>query len=302
MDRKFTLLILSIFITLGVFGLMIVLLLLSGPGRPNLIPKEYTELVNILPGLIYTDISLLFAIPIGLFGLIYVATPLFSKILVGTHKIIMRGASYGFAELGRQLKGRSFLLRAFMVSISAFNLSAFLVGVGYGSYFRAGVPLSGVEVLFETEAVFLATYLLAPVGLIIFVPLWILEDTGVVMWRIFPDQRRIPDVQGVHAIYMNIWKTFISFSTLSTLWQFISRDISYLSSNGGFSNPAILTPFIMCVLPFITIGLVAIPTYLYEKYLPRFKASVRRGLASFNLPDIKIPDIQQIGIDRITVD
>jgi hypothetical protein len=300
MDRKLSLLVVSFAITVGLFLLIIGLLLASKLGTP-LVPSQYFEFIAVLPGTIYTDMLLLFAIPIGAFGLIYAATPVISKVLVSLHKLIMRGARYGFAQLGAEIKAGSFLRRAFMISLFAFNMSAIIVGLGYGGYFRNGLdPAAPYKelTLHESEAVFLGTFLLATAGLVVFIPLWIVEDSGLIMYRIFPDQRRAPEIEGVHSLYSNLWKAYISISTLYTLWQYISRTFSVVS----FGNPAILTPIILCVLPFITIGLVSIPTYLYEKYLPRFKNRVATGLRSFNLPDIQIPDIHQIGVDRIAVD
>ncbi|MBN2154244.1 MAG: hypothetical protein JW839_22505 [Candidatus Lokiarchaeota archaeon] len=300
MNRKYSLLVLSFFITLGLFLIIIGLLEATGPGQ-DLIPKEYMEFIPALPGTIYTDILLLFAIPIGAFALIYALTPIISKILVYFHKLIMRGATYGFAQLGADIKTATFLKRAFMISLFAFNLSAILVGLGYGGMFRLGYdPTKPSEqvILNEAEAVFLGTFILATAGLIVFMPLWIAEDAGLIMYRIFPDQRRAPDIEGIHAMYSNLWKAYISISTLYTLWEYISRTFAVLKPG----DPAILTPIILCVLPFITIGLVSIPAYLYEKYLPGFKDRVSSGLRGFNLPDIQIPEIHQIGVDRIAVD
>jgi hypothetical protein len=308
MDRKYFLLVLCFIITIGIFAIIIGLLLASKPLGRNLIPPQYMEFIPVLPGPIFTDVLLLFAIPIGVFALIYAATPTFSKMLVYLHKLIMRGAKYGFAQLGSDIKAGSFIKRAFYISLFAFNMSAIIVGLDYGDLFRLGArDLTGVSpmdqyrilTLHESEAVFLGTFLLATAGLFIFIPLWILEDSGLIMYRIFPDQRRAPDIEGVHSMYANLWKAYISISTLYTLWEYISKSFSVIK---GINDGAILTPIILCFLPFLTIGLVSIPAYLYEKQLPRFTNRVTTGLRSFKLPDIQIPDIQKIGIDRITVE
>jgi hypothetical protein len=153
-----------------------------------------------------------------------------------------------------------------------------------------------VLTLHEAEAVFFGTFLLATAGLLVFMPLWLSEDSGLIMYRIFPDQRRSPEIEGVHSLYSNLWKAYISVSTLFTLWEYITKTFAVAD------KVTILTPIILCVLPFLTIGLVSIPMYLYEKYLPRFKNRVATGLQRFNMPDIQIPDIKQIGVDRIKVD
>ncbi len=308
MDRKYLLLVISLFITIGVFLLLIVLVVVNKPGSPFSVPKEYLEFIPSLPGPIFTDVLLLFAIPIGAFAMIFLITPFVSKVLVYLHKLIMRGAKYGFTQLGTEIKAGTFMRRAFMISLFAFNLSAILVGLGYGDYFRGGtsgfymVPMdqqARILILHEAESVFFGTFLLATAGLVIFMPLWIVEDSGLIMYRIFPDQRRAPDIEGIHSLYSNLWKAYISVTTLYTLWNYISRSFSVIKN---INDPAILTPIILCVLPFITIGLVSIPAYLYEKYFQRFKERTLAGLRSLNLPDIQLPAIKQIGIDHITVD
>jgi hypothetical protein len=300
MNRKYFLLVLSFIITIGIFGIIIVLLLASKPGQPPLIPRNYKIFIPILPGEIFTDMLLLFAIPVGAFALIYAATPIISKLLVSLHKLIMRGAKYGFAQLGTEIKAGSFLKRALYISLFAFNVSAIFVGLGYGQYFRSGIGLVDPALtLNESEAVFMGTFLFATAGLVVFMPLWLMEDSGLIMYRIFPNERRAPDIEGVHSMYANLWKAYISISTLYTLWEYISKSFSVLNS---IRDPAILTPIILCVLPFLTIGLVSIPMYLYEKYLPRLKNRVSDGLRSSNLPDVQIPDIQKIGVDRIKVE
>nr|MDO8088350.1 hypothetical protein [Candidatus Sigynarchaeum springense] len=299
MNRKYSFLVFSLIITIGIFVVIIALLGMNRPGR-TVIPKEYMEFIWVVPGPIYTDMLLLFALPIGVFALIYVATPIISKILVFLHKIIMRGAKYGFAQLGGEIKTGSFLKRALYISLFAFNVSAILVGLGYGEQFRGNIGLIDPALtLNESEAVFLGTFLFATAGLFIFMPLWILEDSGLIMYRIFPSERRAPDIEGVHSLYGNLWKAYISISTLYTLWEYISKSFSVLN---GIHDPAILTPIILCVLPFIIIGLVSVPMYLYEKYLPRLKNRVSSGLRSSNLPSIQIPDIRQIGVDHIKVE
>ncbi len=295
MNRKYFLLVLSLFITISLFLLVIGLLLASKPGSP-LVPPEYYYFILVLPGTIYTDMLLLFAIPIGAFALIYAATPLISKVLVFIHKQIMRGAKYGFAQLGAEIKAGTFLKRAFYVSLFAFNMSAIIVGLGYGGLFRKGFnPAEPIQYLtiHESEAVFLGAFLFSTVGLIVFMPLWIMEDSGLIMYRIFPNERRSPDIEGVHSMYANLWKAYISVSTLYTLWEYISKTFVYT-----IGNVDILTPIILCVLPFVTIGLVSIPMYLYEKYLPRLKNRVSFGLQSSNLPDVQLPDIQQLDVNR----
>ncbi len=309
MNRKYFLLVFSFIVTIGIFVVIIVLLALNKPPFFNIIPEEYKVFIPAIPGEIYTDMLLLFALPIGFFALIYAVTPVISKVLVYLHKLIMRGAKYGFAQLGIEIKTGSFLKRALYISLFAFNLSAILVGLGYGDAFRLNASYVGgggtpdqqyrILTLHQSEAVFFGTFLFATIGLVVFMPLWLIEDSGLIMYRIFPDQRRSPDIEGVHSMYANLWKAYISISTLYTLWEYISKSFSVIS---GPRDTAILTPIILCVLPFITIGLVSIPMYLYEKYLPRLKNRVSTGLQIFNLPDVQIPDIQQLSVNRVKVE
>ncbi|HUY00715.1 MAG TPA: hypothetical protein VMV49_14235 [Candidatus Deferrimicrobium sp.] len=75
MDRKYLPILVGFFVSLGIFLTLITLGLLQ-KGGPPLIPYEYVEeFIVIIPGSMYTDIIILYLLPIIFFGIFYLIAP-----------------------------------------------------------------------------------------------------------------------------------------------------------------------------------------------------------------------------------
>ncbi|MEJ2296691.1 MAG: hypothetical protein P8Y23_18235, partial [Candidatus Lokiarchaeota archaeon] len=65
-------------------------------------------------------------------------------------------------------------------------------------------------------------------------------------------------------------------------------------SSSSFTDPAILTPIILLILPLIITGLFAIPLSLYEKNLEKIQNRIHTRLSKFNIPYIDIPSYEHM--------
>jgi hypothetical protein len=246
----------------------------------------------VLPGSIVTDIILIYLIPVLFFGLFYVVAPYLIVFYIKIHKffywLLRRPSKYGIFKLGTRVSAGRLMARALVVSLFSFSISALIVSLGGASLFRAGVPLE--PVLFEAEAIFLGTFILCSFMIIIFFPVWLLEDSGLVSYRVFHEERMPADIQGVHSIYYYILLGYAGFSTILTLVSYITQTLEVV----GPTDAAMLTPIILIILPLLLTGLIAIPIYLYERFFPRTSAKLHKHLEKFNFPDIRIPKFEEL--------
>ncbi|NHI94644.1 MAG: hypothetical protein EAX96_19285 [Candidatus Lokiarchaeota archaeon] len=286
-----SLIIFSIIIILGVYAKEIKLAL-----GQQIIPPEYvTYFIWLLPGTVFTDVPILYALNIAFFFLFFaLATPV-TLFWIKIHKITsFKRKKYGIVELGTTVKFHRLFYRAFIISLFAFSMSALIIQAGFGSYFRASEVISTeakVIFLHEAEALFLASFFVTPFVMLLFFPIWILEDCGVMAVKVLPEERIAPDIEGVHSIFLNILQGYAGFSTIINLVIYIVQGIIYAPP----PEAAFLTPMILILLPFILTGLFTGPIILYEKYLPKIRAKLHPKLVEqYNFEMIKMPVFEDL--------
>ena len=303
MERKNIFLLTSLIMSIALFATIYILFLidiLHLPGfPPSLIPYEYIhEFILILPGPIYTDIPLLFLFPLLIFALYAFIAPIFTQIL---HKIydfsftFRTKPKYGILRAGIRIKTTSLIYRAIMVSLFAFGTISLISQFGYGNVFRATAgDITGIEPLIRAENAFFGTFFFTSLSLILFVPIWILEDCGIVAYRSFKNQRKLPVIQGVYKWYMNVVEIYTGFSTITAYLFLIFDTFGFMINELAPGDPAILTPLILLFLPLIVTGLFAIPLYLYERYLEKIQNRVHSRFAKDNITYIDIPSFDEL--------
>lgn len=185
-------------------------------------------------------------------------------------------------------------LRAFYVSLFSFSITTLISSFGGLYLFRAGNPISGLAILFVCEDIFLGTFFITPFTIIIFFPLWQMEDSGLITYRHLPEYRRTPEIEGVHALLYRVLKGYAGISTIITLAYYIFASLEALGWD--FTKPAILTPLILIVLPFLVMGLIFIPILLHEKYIEKNTYRLKKSLKKLKLIDI--PDIDSMEIEE----
>jgi hypothetical protein len=151
--------------------------------------------------------------------------------------------------------------------------------------------------LYIAEATFFGTFFIISFCFIVFLPIWLLEDSGLILYRTFPNQRRTPVIEGVHNSYFKVLETYTGLSTVYAYIRQIYITFQVVAQIPTFFDPAILTPLILLFLPIILTGILAIPIYLYEKLLPRSLERVHSRLSKYNLSHFTLPELNEI-LDR----
>ncbi|MFX0074261.1 MAG: hypothetical protein ACFE96_02370 [Candidatus Hermodarchaeota archaeon] len=295
MEKKYLPLIVGFVVSILLFLTIYILHLISNSIGMDLIPREYIYVfIPLLPGPMLTDVLLLYLFPVVIYFLINALAPYIVQLLYKVNKItytFRKAPSYGLLAVGEKFKPTRLFLRAFLVNLFAFGSSAVLFQLGAGNLFRATSGGGGYipAGLYAAEAIFFGTFFLASLSMLLFLPSWFLEDSGLVSYRHFPEQRRTPIIEGVHQWYINILGVYTGISTIFTLFQVITKAFP----DAGF-GPAILTPIIVIISPVILTGLLAIPMYLYEKNMEKMQSRIHRRLAKYNLRHFSLPEFENL--------
>jgi hypothetical protein len=284
----------SFFLSIGLFCAFIILsLLFLFNIVPGIIPKEYIfEFVAIIPGPMYTDILILYIIPILIYYLIKSIAPNLVFILYKINKftfIFRVKPKYGIIKEQGELKTGQTIFRIILISLFAFATSSILVQLGFGKLFRAS---GGFGSLQYAEEIFFGTFFITGICLFLFAPLWLLEDSGVVAFRSYKDRRKTPIMEGIHNLFANLLELYTGLTTVQGYIALIITTFSVLVPG----DQAILTPIVLIILPFVITGLFAIPFYLYEKNLTNIRARIHSKLIKKGLSLINIPDFEDLTI------
>jgi hypothetical protein len=300
MDRKYLPIIIGLIVSLGIFFTLITLSIIQ-PSLPiNIIPPEYvSEFILIIPGPMVTDIIILYLLPVIFFGLFYVLAPYFVIFYIKIHQffywLIRRPSKYGIAALGTKIKAGRLFYRSLIVSLFTFSMASVIVLLGYGNLFRPNFMPHNV--LFEAEAILLGTFCLTSIILLVFFPIWLLEDSGIVSYRVYPEERMPIDIQGAHSIYLHVLLGYAGVSTLFTLINYIIKILDILPPG----NPAILIPILLIFLPLVVTGLFSIPIFFYERLFQRIQKRLLSHLPPSKYPEIKIPSFEEIEVPKTSM-
>jgi len=267
----------------------------------DLIPLEYLiYFLPILPGNMFSDIFLIYLFPL-LTLLVFVAlSPLFIQILFKIHIIsftFRKKPDYAYLDLNEQIKPSRIFYRALILSLFTFSTTILVMQLlnTYPRIFRIVLdPQPELKPLYIAESTFFGTFFIISFCFIIFLPIWLLEDTGLILYRTFPNQRRTPVIEGVYNSYFKVLETYTGLSTIIAYIRQLSITFQVVAQLPTFFDPSILTPLILLFLPFILTGILAIPIYIYEKFLPRTLNRVRLKLSKYNLPNFILPELTEL--------
>ena len=148
----------------------------------------------------------------------------------------------------------------------------------------------------QAEAAFLGTYFLAPFILLVFVPLWIMEDSGLMSYKTFSDQRRTPDIEGVHTTYSHLLEAYSGVSTFLILATYIGGAISVLLTDPMALLPNLMSIISIIVLPLTITGIFALAVVVYEKTIEKTRERIQKAMLDQGFVKIKIPEMEELKI------
>lgn len=273
----------------------------------NLIPSEYINwFLPLLPGPMFTDILLFYIFPILCYLIFYIIAPYVVQLLFKVNKIsftFRKKPEYGFVDFDKDIKTTRLLYRAIILSFFTYSTTILVMQLldlppqAFRRFLWSDLIANPeLKYLYAAEGTFFMTFFITSFCSFLFLPLWLLEDSGLMLYRTFSDQRRTPTIEGVHSSYFKALETYTGIATILAYIRQIYITFRVVAQMPPF-DPSILTPLIVLFLPFIVIGLLALPIFLYERLLSKSIKRVNSRFSKYKLPHFKLPELKDL-LDR----
>ncbi|MHA1124129.1 MAG: hypothetical protein ACTSO7_00465 [Candidatus Heimdallarchaeota archaeon] len=210
------------------------------------------------PGNFIVEIMVMWILPIAMFFLIIPLYSFFSKMYIRLHKVIkLTRFNYSVVQLRddpikfREALGRMIIPLLFLYSIG------YWVGTWIFPYEL------DPNIAIQSLQYFLYSFLFSPVVVLLAIPLWLLEDSGIIAMRKRKEgERKLPDVEGVNNYFHNLYTGSALSIAVVTLVTFI------ISSIGRF-EPGL---FGAIVYVFVVLAVESLSfVYLFELFMLRAK-------------------------------
>ncbi|MFX0018699.1 MAG: hypothetical protein ACFFAK_15255 [Promethearchaeota archaeon] len=305
MEKKFVPVLICFIFSIIVFLTFLILgiLTVNNPGL-DLIPIEYVYwFLPLLPGTMYTDTIFFYLFPILIYLIFFAISPFLVQMLFKINKLtytFRKKPEYGFLEFNRDIKPTRILYRAIILSFFTFSTTILVMQLldlppqAFRRFSWSDLILNpDLKYLYVAEGTFFMAFFLTSFCSLLFLPIWLLEDCGLMLYRTFPEQRRTPIIEGVHNSYFKVLETYTGIATILAYIRQIYVTFRVVGQMPPF-DPAILTPLIVLFLPFIITGLLAIPIFIYEKMLSKSLKRVNSRFSKYNLPQFKLPELNDL--------
>ncbi len=296
MDKKYIPILIGFLITFSVLLFFMIIGITYYFGESIFSEETVLIFIPFIPGPIFSDILIILCLPIVIFVLYYILAPYMARFFIGLHRAFYRliredPSKYGVVQLSKRVTGRQLFTRSMVLSLFTFSIAVFLVDLGLGSSF---LTYSSSLPIFDTIVqVFVACLCLGALTLLLFLPVWFLEDSGVTSFRVFisEDDARSPvDIQGVHALFSNV---LLGYAGVATLLIWITFIVDALATV-PVTDPGFLVVIFFIFLPVIVSGFFSIPIYLYERRVSQLINKFEPHLKKLNFEKIKPPKFEEV--------
>ena len=268
-SKKFFFVIYTLIISVSILVSIFIYATIREIFYPSELPPNYvSDFIVLLPGPLLTDIILIYIIPLLSFLIIKYISPITTLFYAKFHKLLFifrKKPEYGIYNQNNRIYSGKLIYRLLFASFLAVALAVAIVQAGTVEYFKKlHEPIESYNrpqrIIFFFDASFLASLFFVPLAILILVPLWILEDSGLIAYRIFPEKRKNPDIEGIYKKYKGTVEYFVGFSIIIVYILMVYRIFNIMLLGGS-----VLIIFIILIfLPFTISGLIAIPIFFYK--------------------------------------
>ncbi|MHA1355953.1 MAG: hypothetical protein ACTSR1_12345 [Candidatus Heimdallarchaeota archaeon] len=217
------------------------------------------------PGNFIVEIMVMWVLPIAMFFLIIPLYGFFAKMYIRLHKVIkLTRFNYSVVQLKDEpIKFREALGRMVIPLL-------FLYSIGYwvGTWIFPNELDPNIAI--QSLQYFLYSFLFSPVVVLLAIPLWLLEDSGIIaMKKRKEGERKLPDVEGVNNYFHNLYTGSALSIAVVTLVTFIIASIGEFEA--GLFGAIVYVFFVLAVesLSFV---------YLFELFMLRAKKRLLKRL------------------------
>ena len=217
------------------------------------------------PGNFIVEIMVMWLLPIAMFFLIIPLFNFFAKLYIRLHKLIkLRRFNYSVVKLKDEpIKFKEALGRMIIPLLFLYSMGYW---VGNWIFPKELDPYMAIQML----QYFLYSFLFSPLVVLLAIPLWHLEDSGVIALKKRKEgERKLPDVEGVNNYFHNLFTGSALSIAVVTLVSFI------IASSKNFEGALFgAIAYVFLVLAVESISFV----YLYELFMLRAKKRLLKRL------------------------
>ncbi|MHA1576129.1 MAG: hypothetical protein ACTSU3_02090 [Candidatus Thorarchaeota archaeon] len=166
------------------------------------------DIFTFIEGTLFTDIAIVLALAIPILCIEYfiIGIPFAALYLFGNR--LMKAAAYDLTlvNIGKNFGGIRLIRRTAAPALFSVSSAGIIMGLIEGLIFSSPPPLPpGYEFIFPISLTLMASLIIMPIALALFIPTWILNDAGVVteLKKNQLEIRQCPDTEGVGRWYGN---------------------------------------------------------------------------------------------------
>ncbi|MHA1928159.1 MAG: hypothetical protein ACTSV2_06235 [Candidatus Thorarchaeota archaeon] len=171
------------------------------------LPSSF-DFVGFIEGTLFTDVAIVLALAIPILFIVYIilGIPFAALYLFGNR--LMKASAYDLRieKLGENFGGIRIIRRAVAPALFSVSFAGLILGLIEGFIFATppSLPLQ-LEFIFPLSLTLMASLIIMPIAIILFVPTWILSDAGLVtqLKKGQLEIRQCPDTEGVGRWFSN---------------------------------------------------------------------------------------------------
>mgnify|MGYP006286232777 CR=1 FL=1 len=233
------------------------------------VPQDFVWLI---PGRTHIDLIITFIVVPIIMCFLLPFSYLFTFLNFKITKLFQVHYEYYYIDLKQKpFPARHLFQRALIPVLVAIAISQLVNSVPFFTYYITREVVSSI--------IFLAI-LITPIVCILFIPLWIYKDAGIIKVRKKSDKRIPPDIHPYGKIQYQSYRGFAGITTPITYFIIIFPNLQ--SAN--------YVSLIVLLFPFFLIGLYMPLLILYEARVEKISEKIVRKL---NLPPLQIENIDK---------
>ncbi|MBN2229713.1 MAG: hypothetical protein JW779_08960 [Candidatus Thorarchaeota archaeon] len=267
-----------------------------------------TGFFSFIEGTLYTDIVvvLVIAIPVLLLEYFVVAIPLAAIFLLANRFIKAAAYETNIMQIGSKFSGIRMIRRAAAPALFSVSTAGIVRGFFRDFLFTEIGPFDPpiIEVLFGISATLMASLVIMPIALALFMPTWILNDAGIVthLRQSQLDVRQCPDTEGVGRWYSSMLG---GYSILAFPIAMFSQHFLQPFILGG-AEPDFISLFISFLwtagIPLLVMSFIVPIVILNERFQTKSAGIIQRLAGTLGADIVQKPVIAKILSEQSTAD
>jgi hypothetical protein len=254
-----------------------------------------------IEGTLYTDIVIVLGIAIPVIALEYIliAIPIAVLFLFGNSFVKAAAYETNIMKIGENFSGIRMIRRAATPALFSVSTAGLLRGFFEAILFEDIGPLDPpiLEVLYVISATLMASLVIMPIALALFMPTWLLNDAGIVnhLRKGQLDVRQCPDTEGVGRWYSSMLGGYsiLAFPLAMFTEHFYHP---YIAGNAPLEPLPLMISLTWTIgIPMLIMAFI-IPVVMLNEFGGRKAGNFIKGVARrMGADDVERPEIHRVG-------